>query len=305
MSRVDAEQTRRWWIELLDARPDPAASARWVEESTDGSDLTLRLESHGLVQTAICLRPDVDVTKVPLVVIPYYDTDAPRGLPSARTPNATAAEIAADAWAPRLVERGMAVLIVPYWLETRASPGNEESELHARYGAAAAEHLAQFTKSGLGRAVGDVSSALEAALALPWIDSTKIGGFGHSLGAKLMLILAAIDERISAVVLNEPGLGFAFSNWGDPWYFDDKVPPGRDLDEMLSLISPRHALYIAGGDFDGEANAYLVHNARELAVAYDKSWLTTCTHTTGHIAPAAVQESAFQWLQTSLDRDGW
>ena len=297
-----AEEDRASWITLLGARRDTEASWTWREATpaTDGAvSQTLELTSFGTRLDCVLLRPAGRRSSLPLILIPYYDVEVPLGAISPRMPAASPSERRRAAWAPALVARGNAVLIVPWWCETLALCITSESKLELRYGPIATEHQVAGSQTGLGRAVGDLIAALDAVTELPWIDPGRIGGFGHSLGAKLMMTLAAFDQRVRATVVHEPGLGFRFSNWDAPWYLGEKIPTPRDLDDLISLIAPRRLLYIGGDEFDGEQNRQLALNALALAGG-PRDWMTLWQHHGGHEPPVEIASSSFEWLAAIL-----
>src|SRR5439155_1439838 len=96
--------------------------------------------------------------------------------------------------------------------------------------------------TGLGKWVWDAHRLIDHLYTMPEVDRMRIGIIGHSLGAKMALYAAAFDDRITAVVCNEGGIGLAFSNYEDYWYFGDfiqKMDNATDQHELLGLIAPR------------------------------------------------------------------
>jgi len=75
--------------------------------------------------------------------------------------------------------------------------------------------------TGLGKWVCDAQRLLDYLCSLPEADHEHVGIIGHSLGAKMALYSAAMDELITAVVASEGGICLSFSNYGDYWYFGD------------------------------------------------------------------------------------
>src|SRR5690625_6759871 len=80
--------------------------------------------------------------------------------------------------------------------------------------------------TGLGRSIGDLMLAVSALQDSGLTGEDRLAVFGHSLGGKLAMHLAALDPRLDAGAAHEPGLGFAHSNWTDPWYLDGALPEG-------------------------------------------------------------------------------
>lgn len=303
---------RSWWFDALGAQPDrngswtvagqrqaPAsAPAGWYLQD-------FWLHSYGERITATALRPAQSSEPCAAVVVPFYDVesvlaspvDLPVGLASPGRP----AWRGGRGYAAALARRGLAVLAVPWWFEQRAAsePATAaETELAARYGPPAEEHARRWRGTGLGRSVADLLLAVDALAAQPWVDPARLGAFGHSLGGKLALHLAALDERIRAAVAHEPGLGFAYSNWADPWYLGGRVPVDRDQDELLGLVAPRVFLLAGGGASDGAHNRHLVERAQ--AAWPGGVGLDALYHGGGHPLPDRVLGAIAGWLDTEL-----
>ena len=292
---TDAASLRREWIELLGAQPKPDASVRVGVASVRHGVVRRDVEVHsfGLRLTLRFAAPGGALPR-PVVVLPFYDTHVLFGEASALYPDPDARPT--RAFAQEFLAAGFGVLAVPWWAETLAAEA-DPLELHARYGPIAAEHQRHHPEvTGLGRSVADLRLAVDALAQIDEVDSSRIGVFGHSLGGKLALFSAALDPRIAAAVTHEPGLGFAHSNWSDPWYFGERVPCDRDLDQVLGLVSPRPVLYAGGGASDGAHNAEIAH-----AASRTDSQLSTLHHTHGHPLPDEVLAQMIAWLWQQLD----
>ena len=292
---TDAAALRRAWIELLGAQPTPDASVRVGAASVrDGvARRDVEVHSYGLRLPLRFAAPNA-TAPVPIVVLPFYDTQVLFGEASALYPDPDARPT--RAFAREFLVAGFGVLTVPWWAETLAAEA-DPLDLHARYGPIAAEHLRRHPgATGLGRSVVDLRLAVDALSQIDEVDGDRIGIFGHSLGGKLALFAGALDPRIAAVVTHEPGLGFAHSNWSDPWYFGERVPTDRDLDQVLSLISPRPVLYSGGGASDGAHNEHLAQ-----AASGRDSRIETLHHTNGHPLPENILAQMIAWLRQHLD----
>jgi dienelactone hydrolase len=95
--------------------------------------------------------------------------------------------------------------------------------------------------TGLGKWVWDAERLLDYLTVLPEVDYDCMGIIGHSLGAKMALYAAAMDETITAVVASEGGIGLSFSNYDDYWYFGDFIhrwSKSTDQHELLAMIAP-------------------------------------------------------------------
>lgn len=299
MNDIDqGDPGRAWWSDWLGAVPDPSGGFEVGAAATRGGArrCPIRLTSYGTTIEAVLLAPDVP-GPLPAVVVPFYDVGSVLGERTPRTEGWPDERRRARAYGNHLVARGVAVLAVPWWFEQVADRAAPATSLHERYGPAAARHEATLPMTGLGRSVGDLMLAVDALLTVPWVDPARVGAFGHSLGAKLALHLAALDVRIGAAVAHEPGLGFAHSNWSDPWYLGSRIPAGRDQHELLGLIGRRPFLLAGGGASDGGHNEHLVERAR---LASGAAGLETLYHDSGHDHPLHVLVACYAWLTARL-----
>ena len=158
--------------------------------------------------------------------------------------------------------------------------------------------------TGMTKMIWDATRAVDYLQSLALVDDARIGCIGLSLGAKQALYAAAFDERITAAVSNEPGLGLAFSNWHDAHYLgpDMAAYAGMDHHDLLGLIAPRAFLLIAGGACDGEASRAYLEAARPVYRLYgaDDDGLAFLLHDQGHVCVPAINEQAYAWLDRLL-----
>lgn len=305
---TEANSTRSWWIALLGAAPDPAGTWRPgltrapLDPSTRGDIHQLEITSFGTELTCELLVPhDVPPSGI-VVVVPFYDTPPLFAEPSPRTA-AHGRDPASNAFGPQLAQAGHAVLAVPWWFEQVAAADSATAgarALQERYGPAAERHHREQPMSGLGRSTADLMLAVTALKESGLAPSARLAAFGHSLGGKLALHLAALDTRIEAAAAHEPGLGFAHSNWADPWYLDGEIPVGRDQDELLGLVAPCPFLLAGGGDGDGVHSLDMFRSARRSWP--DERGLDLLLHDDGHPMPPHVMAAVSTWLQERLPR---
>ena len=96
--------------------------------------------------------------------------------------------------------------------------------------------------TGMAKMLFDARRAVDILAAQPDVSRDRLGVFGHSLGAKEALYLAAFDPRVGAAVSSEGGIGLTYSNWDAPWYLGEAIRrPGFGLDhgQVLALAAPR------------------------------------------------------------------
>lgn len=303
-ARTQPEQDgiRAWWSTFLGAVPDPTGHWRPGPLRTPrapearGEVQQLIITSFGTEMVCELLLPPAAAATGIVVVIPFYDTPSVFGEPTPRT-RLAGRDPAASAHGLQLAAAGHSVLAVPWWFEqiAAADPATaRESSLEARYGPAAERHHREQSRTALGRSIADLMLAVTALEESGLADGMHLTAFGHSLGAKLTLHLAALDPRIRAAAAHEGGLGFAHSNWTAPWYLGDALPGDRDQDELLGLVAPRPFLLAGGGDGDGQHNLDVFRAAR-------RSWpgeegLDLLLHEGGHPLPRHVMAGIREWL---------
>jgi dienelactone hydrolase len=158
--------------------------------------------------------------------------------------------------------------------------------------------------TGMARMTWDGVRAVDFLESLPNVDKKRIGGFGHSLGAKEVLYAAAFDERYKAAVFSEGGIGLGFSNWEAVWYLGPRIKqPGFALEnhQVLALIAPRPFLLLAGESADSDRSWAFIDAARPvyqlLGTPQNIGWLN---HRKGHSYPPEARVAAEKFLDMYL-----
>src|SRR5207302_2882241 len=121
--------------------------------------------------------------------------------------------------------------------------------------------------TGLGKMVFDAARCVDFLESLPYVDASRIGCIGHSLGAKEVLYAMAFEPRYVAGVFNEGGVGLRMSNWTDPWYLTEAMKPdipALENHQVMALIAPRAFLVMGGESADGDASWAFVKEARSV-----------------------------------------
>jgi hypothetical protein len=157
---------------------------------------------------------------------------------------------------------------------------------------------------GMAKMLFDALVAVDLLASLPEVEPRRIGAIGHSLGAKEVLYLAALDERIRASVSSEGGVGLSFTNWHDPWYLGEGVRRGEiegDHHELLALAAPRPFLLIGGDSADGARSWPYIEAALEVyRLLAARPRLGLLNHAQGHSMPPSAEARALEWLVTYL-----
>jgi len=171
----------------------------------------------------------------------------------------------------------------------------------------------------MGKMVLDTRSAIDAISALDAVDSSRVYVMGYSLGAKVGLLTAALDDRVKGIAafcgvdplrLDTPDkgtegiqhyaqlhgllprLGFFVGN-------ESRLP--LDYDEVLAVIAPRPALVVAP-TLDRYAQVEDVRSeveqARRIyALLGHENALQLETPLAFNSFSSAIQTRAFDWLR--------
>lgn len=207
--------------------------------------------------------------------------------------------------AVQLVERGYVVLCPRcfIWadLPADAQPKPGQSSYVANVNLMQQRHP---DWKGMTRMTWDGIRALDLMETLPDVDAERIGIFGHSLGAKEVIYVAAFDDRPKCVVSSEGGVGLTMSNWHDVWYLGPEIrEPGfkREHHELLALIAPRPFLLLAGNSADSDKSWAFIEAAlpayRVLGAATHLGWFN---HALGHRYGGAARPVAEAFLDQHL-----
>lgn len=224
----------------------------------------------------------------PVVIVPFYDVDtsAARNLSGNEYLGPTV-----DPYAYCAVQKGYIAVAIRWWGE---SYGEFWSEAVANL------KLRHPNVTGLGKWVWDAHRLVDYLYSLPEVDRANIGIIGHSLGGKMSLYAPAFEDRITAVVSNELGIGLTFSNYDDYWYLGDvihRMEPGTDQHELIALIAPRPFLLVGGDKYDTDKSWYYINAARSVYRLYGKAQnIGYFNHHTGHRPPPDAIWRMNEWL---------
>ena len=231
----------------------------------------------------------------PAVIVPYYDVDVPAGENlggrSFRPPSVRS-------FAHLLVRQGYITLAVRWFGESYGVNYNEAvANLKARHPRC----------TGLGKWVWDAHRVVDYLSTLPEVDQDRIGIIGHSLGAKMTLYAAAMDDRIDVAVFSEGGIGLEFSNYEDYWYWGEsieEIPEQADHHELLGLMAPRPFLLIGGDNADNDKSWYFVNAAKEVYELFGRpEAIGYFNHRTGHSPTPESVHLAIEWFKFFFEED--
>ncbi|RCS42197.1 sialidase [Bremerella cremea] len=196
----------------------------------------------------------------------------------------------------RLVKAGFVVLCPENYLwEGNSYKGSTEGVLKNHPGS-----------KGMAVMLADGMRAVDVLLAQAHVDPQRIGAYGHSLGAKETMYLAALDDRICAAVASEGGVEIEFSNWDAVWYLGNEVHQpdfARSHHELVALIAPRPFLVLGGeqgrGCSDGERSWSAILSGQKIAALSDQPIrLGLYNHGEGHTLSRKSGDKIVEWLTT-------
>ena len=158
---------------------------------------------------------------------------------------------------------------------------------------------------GMHKMLYDAMRAVDVLQSRPQVDRNRIGAVGHSLGAKETLYLSAFDDRVTAAVASEGGVGLRSTNWNAPWYLGPAIEKkGFALNhhQLLAMIAPRPFLIVAGesgpGAADGRRSGPLVAAAQPAYRFYDRPVrLGIDNHGQGHTLNPEINLRIEEWLR--------
>lgn len=157
---------------------------------------------------------------------------------------------------------------------------------------------------GMAKMLLDAVTAVDLLTGMKEVDADRLGCVGHSLGAKEVLYLAAMDNRIKATVSSEGGIGTRFCNWYAPWYLGEAIRESsfaHEHHELLALVAPRAFLLVGGDKSDGAHSWPFIEAALPVYRLYGgRPRLGLFNHGKGHCVPPEAERRIDEWLTTYL-----
>ncbi len=293
-------ELRQAWLDWLGPMPERPANTQWHVLRTDElPGVTRQLVEYegepGQKVQAYLLRPKApSKTKLRPGIVALHPT-------TTRTiePIAGVEGNADQQTGLTLARRGFVVLCPRCFLWQDADD----------YNAAVAQFRQRHPDTlGMHKMLYDAQRAVDLLAAQPDVDPQRLGAYGHSLGAKEALYLAAFDERIRAAVASEGGIEYSSTNWDAPWYLGPEVKQAdwpRQHHELVALIAPRAFLVMGGetgpGAADGDRSWPYLEAALPVYRLYgETARVGLLNHHEGHrLSPASLDKLA-AWLETYL-----
>ncbi|MFC1563230.1 acyl-CoA thioester hydrolase/BAAT C-terminal domain-containing protein [candidate division KSB1 bacterium] len=295
-----AELIKEKWSKILGRTsmepPEPNVKLirTFKEEIYTGKLMYLQVEQD-FWEKIYLMIPDKPITKpTPVVIVPYYDVDTPAGK---NMGGRVYGPLSVRSFAYLMVQQGYIAIAVRWFGESYG----------VHYGEAVSNlKLRHPELTGLGKWIWDAQRVVDYLYTLPEVDKKNIGIIGHSLGGKMSLYAAAMEERITAVVSSELGIGLNFSNYADFWYLSDEVrrfDKSTDHHELLGLIAPRPFLLIGGDSADNDKSWYFINSAKEVYSIFNMPRnIGYFNHRSGHTPSTEAVYLSIEWLKHFLNR---
>lgn len=288
---------RREWLEFLGplaSQPRPAPKFEVLESELMDGVQRQRIEYasvSGELVEAYLLVPAVASqeaeTRLPAVVVFHstvaYSIRQPAGLEGPSEKH----------FGIKLAEQGFVVICPRNYLW----PTNDKIQAQQQ---ADRHHELHPRSKGMARMLFDGQLAVDLLCSLPNVDSKRISAIGHSLGAKEVLYLAALDDRVIAAVSSEGGIGIKFSNWDADWYLGPQVRRDEFVlshHQLLAMVAPRPFLLVGGDSADGDRSWPYIDAALPVYRLYSqRPPLGLLNHRQGHAVPAEAEARMLEWI---------
>ena len=290
-------QLRQWWLEFLQplkTQREKQPRLDVLEEDHPQGLLRQRVRydvEPGMAVDAYSILPTSPQRSLPGVVALHSTTDN-----TIRQPAGIAGE-SEKAFGLKLAQRGCVTLCpCNYLWPSGAKIATRESveRLRARHPHA----------KGMAKMLFDAQVAVDILASRPEVDPKRVGAVGHSLGAKEVLYLAALDERIGVAASSEGGIGVKFSNWDAPWYLGQTVRDqafGHEHHELLAMVAPRPFLLLGGDSADGDRSWPFVEAVLPVYRLYGSpSPVGLFNHKRGHNVPPEAERRIYEWFAAYL-----
>ena len=258
-------------------------------------------------QRVLLLKPLSLEARTAGVVVPFYDPDRMCGY-DLRTKQRLGPERNTAFFGLHLVRQGYVVAAVeayPFNLLTPAEQVASKGGMGVWRDAAAKLARQEPGWTGMGKLTHDTLLATDLLAADAQVDSARLAVMGHSLGGKMAFYAGCLDPRFKAIVASDFGLAWDSSNWGDAWYFGDKLKAmradGLSQEQLLAFYAP--SFFLIAGQYDSEATCGpLLDKARKTReLAGRAGAIEMFDHRSGHQPTWSSLKAAYAWLARRMD----
>ena len=241
------------------------------------------------------------------VVVPFYDPDRMCGY-DLQTKQRLGPERNTAFFGLHLVRQGYVVSAVeayPFNLLTTAEQKASKGGMGVWRDAAAKLARQEPGWTGMGKLTQDTRLAADLLATDAQVDPARLAVMGHSLGGKMAFYAGCLDPRFKAIVASDFGLAWDSSNWGDAWYFGDKLKAmradGLSQEQLLAVYAP--PFFLIAGQYDSEATCGpLLAAARKTRELTGRAGgIEMFDHHSGHQPTWPSLKAAYVWLAQRMD----
>lgn len=241
------------------------------------------------------------------VVVPFYDPDRMCGY-DLKTKAKLGPERNTAFFGLHLVRQGFVVAAVeayPFNLLTPDEQKASKGGMGVWRDAAAKLARQEPGWTGMGKLTHDTLLAADLLAADAQVDPGRLAVMGHSLGGKMAFYAGCLDPRFKAIVASDFGLAWDSSNWGDAWYFGDKLKAmradGLSQEQLLAFYAP--PFFLIAGQYDSEATCGpLLDKARKTREVTGRAGaIEMFDHRSGHQPTWPSLKAAYAWLARRMD----
>ena len=241
------------------------------------------------------------------VVVPFYDPDRMCGY-DLQTKQRLGPERNTAFFGLHLVRQGYVVSAVeayPFNLLTTAEQKASKGGMGVWRDAAAKLARQEPGWTGMGKLTQDTRLAADLLATDAQVDPARLAVMGHSLGGKMAFYAGCLDPRFRAIVASDFGLAWDSSNWGDAWYFGDRLKvmraDGLSQEQLLAVYAP--PFFLIAGQYDSEATCGpLLAAARKTRELTGRAGgIEMFDHHSGHQPTWPSLKAAYAWLARRMD----
>ena len=287
--------------------PGPAERVESFETPDFRAQLFRQRTGPATWQRILILKPLRLEDRIAGVVVPFYDPDRMCGY-DLRTKQRLGAERNTAFFGLHLVRQGYVVAAVeayPFNLLTPDEQKASKGGMGVWRDAAAKLARQEPGWTGMGKLTHDTLLAADLLAADAQVDPGRLAVMGHSLGGKMAFYAGCLDSRFKAIVASDFGLAWDSSNWGDAWYFGDKLKAmradGLSQEQLLAFHAP--AFFLIAGQYDSEASCGpLLDKARKTRELGGRAGaIELFDHRSGHQPTWPSLKAAYAWLARRMD----